>query len=210
MVNLSKALPIIYQDMTALIDYRMRPRFDTGTGEVPQVMYPLFIQSRLAARRSWNELLEIAIRDPLGALSWLWGIPIGQKLYIANFVKPEIRELLIARNDIKLPPKANLWQRAKVALNNSPMWWGLEPSSSLKHRIDQLKRIEGKMTNPEMVQKTLKLLEEAKIQRDLATFLGFMITFAILGVGINIFNITNTKKSVEAQKARQSGLQRLA
>jgi hypothetical protein len=205
MVRLGSGLNRVYRDMTAFMDYRVRPRFDAGTGEIPQVMYPMLIQSRLAAKRSLNEFLEILMRDPLGAVSWLWGIPIGQKLYIAKLVKPEIRDLLITKTKMAVKPTDSWLTKLAAVYHNSPLRWELQPSSSLKHRIEQLKRLQATMpdSGKAALTKTIDLMEAAKIQRDLATFLGFLITFSILGVGINIFNIYNTKKSVEAQKQRQ-------
>jgi hypothetical protein len=191
----------IYQDLTAFIDYTVRPTLTAGNGDVPKIMYPLLIQSRLAAKRSLNEFFEILFRDPLGAISWLWGIPIGQKLYIAKFTTPEVRDMLITRKKpAPLPKGAGLLTRLTHALQSSPLAWELQPSGSLKHRIELLKDVQAKLADPAILNQAIHLMEEAKIKRDFATFIGFMLTFMVLGVGINIFNVYNTKKAVEVQK----------
>jgi hypothetical protein len=206
MVNIAQrvapaSVKAIYQDLTAFIDYTVRPTLTAGNGDVPKIMYPLLIQSRLAAKRSLNEFFEILFRDPLGAISWLWGIPIGQKLYIAKFAKPEIRDMLITCKEASpLPKRAGPLTRLTHALQSSPLAWELQPSGSLKHRIELLKQMQTKLADPAMLNQVIHLMEEAKIKRDFATFMGFMLTFMVLGVGINIFNVYNTKKAVEAQK----------
>ena len=203
MVSLSPSVKAVYQDLTAFIDYTVRPTLAAGNGDVPKLMYPLLIQSRLAAKRSLNEFFEILFRDPLGAITWLWGIPIGQKLYIAQFTSPDVRDMLITRRVAPpAPAGAGFLTKLSHRMKNSPLSWELQPSGSLKHRIEQIKTLQAKLTDPTVLNKTLHTLEEAKIKRDLATFMGFMLTFLILGVGINIFNVYNTKKAVEAQKQK--------
>jgi hypothetical protein len=192
-----------YRDLTAFIDYTVKPTLTTGNGDVPKVMYPLIIQSRLAAKRSWTEFWEIALRDPLGAFMWLWGIPLGQRLYIAKLVAPELRELLIKRPTAKaLPANAGMWAKFKAGVQQLPLFWDLQPSASVKHRLDLLKQQQARLKNPQVLTQAITLLEKAKVQRDLATFMGFLLTFAVLGVGINIYNIRSTRKTIQAQKAR--------
>jgi hypothetical protein len=203
MVRLSPTVKAVYQDLTGFIDYTVRPTLAAGNGDVPKLMYPLLIQSRLAAKRSLNEFTEILFRDPLGAISWLWGIPIGQKLYIAKFTSPEVRDMLITRTPAPALPQGAGWlTKLSARLKNSPLSWELQPSGSLKYRITQLKTLQASLKDPAVLNKAINVMEEAKIKRDLATFMGFMLTFLVLGVGINVFNVYNTKKAVEAQKQK--------
>jgi hypothetical protein len=203
MPNLSLPIKNMYHDLTAFIDYTVKPTITAGNGDVPKVMYPLIIQSRLAAKRSWTEFWEIALRDPLGAFMWLWGIPIGQRLYIAKLAPASIRDLLLKRPVSEIKEKGNgLWAKLKGQLQQLPLTWDLQSSASIKHRLDLLKAQQAKLDKPELLDKAIHLLEEAKVQRDLSTFMGFLLTFAILGVGINVYNIGSTRRSIEAQKAR--------
>jgi hypothetical protein len=189
---------------TELVDFTLRPRWDHGTATQPKVIYPMIIEKRLEASRSWAEFWENWTRDILGMTAWFWAIPIGQRLYVATKSPKPIQQALIVKKHAHYEGKPNLWHRLTAPFHSEKniLNWDLLSSDSLRHRIKLLSKFEG--AEAEKIKPALDFLKQAKLARDSATFLGLVVSFVALGVGVNVYNIYRTKRLVAHEQAEQA------
>lgn len=184
---------------------------DLGQATLDQIklIYGLCILSRIynAAQRSKNEVREVAIRDSLGFGFWFFATPMIQRLFLKTLPPKPYRDALVQATPN--PTKAQGFRDALSLSTTDKLRyanWRLNPISH--YTIPSSKQV-----NDQMAQ-ALNSLERAgyrpgsitmgKLEthykhllkwRNLATGAGTLITIALLGVGINMYNIYLTNKN---------------
>lgn len=168
-----------------------------------KVIYGLCILSRIAAAatRSKNEVREVATRDSMGYAFWFFATPMIQRLFL-RFCSPEdLRPGLIVE---KAKPEAapGIMNKLKrLSWQISPLSrWEIPSAHQVKdrmaHALQALEK-QGISHSDEAYVKMQKHFKSLVKWRSLATGLGWGITIALLGVGINLYNIYMTKRNLQ-------------
>ncbi len=172
--------------------------YEIGNTTVNQVkmIYGAVILSRWAAAstRSFNELRESMMRDGLGYTTWLFFMPMLQRLFV-KVATPNVDGKMHG-----ILMKENL---------NQPKWnpltrYDLTTAGQLKNRMTQVDNAIEHAVQKGLDAVELKdmkgLLEKATRWRAYNTAFGMASTIAMLGVVINLVNMAITQKNVEAGK----------
>lgn len=188
---------------TQTMDYRT---LGETTVNMIKVIYGTSILSRFAAAatRSWNELREAVTRDTLGYAFWLFLVPILQRGTILLGQKdPDFKNALIKTLDE--PTASGLTGSLKKFMYkfNPTSRWKITSSEEIqdwtKQTLDFLKK-EGHEEGSDAVKQATEYFEKLLAKRRVVTGLGFAITIATIGVGINYFNMWLTEKAVKEGK----------
>ena len=169
-----------------------------------KVIYGMVILSRLAAAstRSKNEVRELATLGIPGYLTWLFGTPMLQRVYLRYVAPKEFRDALI--QPLAAPAKdANILAKLKYKL---PLYrYEIPTSQQIKDRAAQaLAKLEkaGHGPETELYTKTAAWFKNGPLKyRYFATGLGWVTTIALLGIGLPLLNIMITRKNVAQAKA---------
>ncbi len=179
--------------------------------------YAVVIQSRIytAWRRSKNDLRENVIRGPFGYFFWLFGTPLVQRAVLLCAPKT-YKNALIQVTDTP-PNTKGLW--GKLRLYNwkfNPLSrWEIPSSKQIAEQAQQaLSALEqsgqryikqgGKQLETEAYQKLRHYYLNGLFKwRNLATAVGWGFTLAVLGLGINTYNILSTRaRAAQGQVGR--------
>lgn len=198
--------------MTRLLDF-------TDVGASPLTQLALLLVSLVASRlwaanerrkasehKRWNEIRENLTRDMPVFFFWFFGVPLLQRAYLYYVCRknPNLKNILIQKAPVVIPPNAGLGQQIKHAFRSmNPMsTLHIASSQQVKDQMTQtLKTFEKAGMHPdESAYKETKANYEHLIkQRNLATALGLASVSLLMGVGINVLNIYFTRKNVIAE-----------
>lgn len=168
-----------------------------------KVIYGLCIMSRIlaASTRSKNEVREVATRDSMGYTFWFFATPMIQRLFLRFLSPKDLRPGLIVE---KAKPEATgglMNTLKRISWEISPLArWEIPSAHQVKdrmaHALQALEK-QGVSHTDEAFIKMEKHFKNLIKWRSLATGLGWGITIALLGVGINLYNIYMTRRNLE-------------
>ncbi|MEM0950685.1 MAG: hypothetical protein AAGI66_00905 [Cyanobacteria bacterium P01_H01_bin.74] len=178
----------------------------TGANQL-HLIYPGIIGWRLTAAnnrrrdsesKSWNEVREVLIRDPIGMLFWVFTTPIVQRLTIARQPKAIKQSLL----DLNKAPEKGWLAKLNYAINPLAKY-GLPSNQQVEdHKTQTLMQLKEAGVKPESkaYQTTEKFLDKLIEKRNTASMASLILSVAVLGFGINMVNFALTRRNVEARK----------
>ncbi len=169
-----------------------------------KVIYGLCIMSRIlaASTRSKNEVREVATRDSMGFTFWFFATPMIQRLFLRFLSPKDLRPGLIVEKAKPAATGGGLMNTLKrLSWEISPLArWEIPSAHQVKdrmaHALQALEK-QGISHSDEAFIKMEKHFKNLIKWRSLATGLGWAITIALLGVGINLYNIYMTRRNLE-------------
>jgi hypothetical protein len=147
--------------------------------------------------KSWNEIRETLIRDPIGMAFWMLTCPIVQRAYIAN-QSAVVKDSLLSAREI---PQTGI--RSFLAKINPIEKYGL-PSNQQVQDYKTLGLDSLKASGVKVESKAYKTLESfythLENKRNTASLISLGLSILALGVAINLLNFYLTRKNVENRK----------